>query len=197
MKKYTNLFALVSLCGIIIFIILVFLLHFLRKDLYFPEHFVSEYANGKYSLVQTIAFLSLSTGQLLLFLGLKANIKISIFSLIFFAVWCISLFLLSIFPTNLPGEVSSTVNNIHNFAALFAFLSLAIAMITWGKDFRKHSNWHNLSKFSQLFGILSLLTLIALVASSPSIVGLVQRLLICIDLSWLMVISFQLRKLVL
>ena len=195
MKKYTNLFAIVSLCGITTFIVLVFVLHFLRKDLYFLEHFVSEYAIGRYSWVQTTAFFSLSIGQLLLFLGLKANVKTSIFSLIFLAIWCVSLFLVAIFPTNLPKEIHSTVNKIHNLSALFAFLSLPIAMITWGRDFRKLSDWNNLSKFSQFFGILSLITLFALVASPPSIVGIVQRLLISIDLSWLMVLSFQLRRL--
>lgn len=196
MKKHFNIFAVLSFYGTIIFIVLVLLLHFLRKDLYFPEHFVSEYAIGRYSYIQTIAFFSLAIAQLFLFIGLTQYTKTPIFSKFSLGIWCISLFLIAIFPTNLPKELPTIENNIHNLSAFFAFLSLAIAMILWGRDFRKQSDWQNLSKISQIFGSVSLIILFALAISSPSIVGIVQRLLILLDLSWVIVLSMQLRTLV-
>ncbi len=192
MKNHTKIFALVSLIGNSIFILLVFLLHFLRKDLYLFEHFVSEYAIGNYGWVQTIGFFSLAIGQLFLIIGLRNNIKPSITSLTTFIVWCSCIFLIAIFPTNLPNASPTIANTIHNFSALFAFISLAVTMISWGRDFKKNKNWKNLSKLSLSFGTVSFLLLVALTLSPISFRGLTQRILISLDLCWLIVISSHL-----
>jgi hypothetical protein len=192
MKKSTNLLGFVSLSGNIFFILAVFILHFLRKDLYLPEHFVSEYAIGNYSWVQTCAFYAVATAQVALIVGVRPHVKLSIISLASFIVWTVSMILIAIFPTNLPDAIPTTENTIHNQAAVYAFVSLIVAMIAWGFDFRKNEQWKNLTKLSWVFGILGFFILLALALSSLSIRGLTQRIFLAWILSWLIIVSRQL-----
>ena len=192
MRKYIRTFALMSLSGNALYIIAVLLLHFLRKDLYVVEHFVSEYALGNYGWILTIALFSLAIGQLSLLVGLTANIKLSITSLVTFSMWCLCIFLVAIFPTNLPGATPTTANNIHNLSAFIAFTNLPVAMITWGSDFKKDTNWKKLTKTSWTFGTLSFSLLIALILSPILFIGVTQRILTALDLSWLIIVARQL-----
>jgi hypothetical protein len=189
MKNNTKLLAVVSLCGNSLFILAVFILHFLRKDLYLPEHFISEYAIGNYSWVQYFAFYAVAIAQFSLLIGVTANIKLSILSWASFIVWSISMLLVAIFPTNLPDAIPTMENTIHNQAASFAFCSLIIAMFSWGFDFRKNDAWKSLTKLSWFFGGLGFVILFALAISSLSIRGLSQRIFVGWILTWLIIVS--------
>jgi Protein of unknown function (DUF998) len=192
MKKNTKLLALVSLSGNVLFILAVFILHFLIKDLYPPEHFVSEYAIGHYSWVQTLAFYAVAIAQVCLIIGIMADIKLSILSIASFSIWTISMILIAIFPTNLPDAIPNTENIIHNQAAVSAFVSLIVAMFAWGFDFKKNEDWKSLTKLSWFFGGLGFIILYALAISSLSIRGFSQRIFLAWILTWLIIVSRQL-----
>jgi alpha-beta hydrolase superfamily lysophospholipase len=192
MIKRTKTFGLVSLGGHLLFISLVVLLHFLRTDLSLLTHFVSEYAFGVYGWVQTMAFFILGIAGLFLVAGLISEINASIMSIITLSFWCIGVFLIAIFPTDLAGTLPTKRGNIHVFGAQFAFINLGITMVLWGFNFRKNDSWKGIDNISWVFGIVSMLILAALVFSPISLKGLVQRMLFVWDLSWLILISRKL-----
>jgi alpha-beta hydrolase superfamily lysophospholipase len=187
--KQTKIIALVSLWGHSLFIILVVLLHFLRTDLYPQTHFVSEYAIGNYGWIQTLAFSALGIAGLFLIIGLFSNIKASILSFVTFSFWCIGVFLIAIFPTDLPDALPTRTGNIHVFAAQFAFINLGITMTLLGFNFKQNDHWQTISSLSWFFGTMSIIILTALVLTPISLKGLIQRTLILWDVYWLILIS--------
>jgi alpha-beta hydrolase superfamily lysophospholipase len=190
--KYIKTMALISIWGHSLFIILVVLLHFLRMDLYLQRAFISEYAVGDFGWIQTMAFFVLGISGFFLIAALYTNIKTSIISVVAFSFWCIGVFLIAIYPTDLAEAIPTKTGSIHVFAAQFAFINLGATMILWGFNFRKNKHWEKMAIVSWLFGTVSLLILIALVFSPVSLKGLVQRILFMWDLSWLILISKQL-----
>jgi alpha-beta hydrolase superfamily lysophospholipase len=190
--KHTKILALMSLLGHSLFIILEILLHFLRTDLSPKTHFLSEYAVGDYAWIQTTVFFVLGIAGLCLIAGLFAHIKASTLSFVTFLFWCVGVFLIAIFPTDLPEAIPTKTGNIHVFAAQFAFINLGATMILLGFNFRQNEHWQKISRISWLFGISSFLILMALVLSPILIKGFIQRTLFLLDLSWLIIVSKQL-----
>jgi alpha-beta hydrolase superfamily lysophospholipase len=192
MITHTKTMALISLWGHSLFIVLVMLLHFIRADISPQTHFVSEYAVGDYAWIQTTAFFVLGIAGLCLMAGLFAHIKASILSFITFLFWCIGVFLIAIFPTDLSEAIPTKVGDIHVFAAQFAFINLGATMILLGFNFKQNDKWQKISSVSWFFGITSFLILMALVLSPIPIKGFIQRTLFLWDLSWLIFVSRQL-----
>ncbi len=186
--RHTKAFTLASLCGNIIFLIAFILDHILRSNLSVLSSFVSEYAEGDYGWIMTVGFLSLGISQLFLIAALLQNLAASKTSIITFGVWCSGLFLVAIFPADLPGEQPSIAGIIHNIAALLAFINIGIAMIEWGFTFRKNKNWQSMVKLSWFFGIISISLFIIFLLSPPSFSGLAERVLIIWDILWLLLV---------
>ena len=61
-------------------------------------------------------------------------------------IFCVGIFLAGIFPTDVPVELPTHRGLIHGFAALIALFSLAVAMIVWGRSFRKNDGLKSISK---------------------------------------------------
>jgi hypothetical protein len=73
--KHTKTIALISLSGFILFLVIVFTLHFLRPDKNMLTCFVSEYAVGEYSWLMKPAGYSLTIATALLLMGLLQKIS--------------------------------------------------------------------------------------------------------------------------
>ena len=65
---------------------------------------------------------------------------------IIMGMFCLNIFLAGIFPTDVPVELPTNRGLIHGFAALIALFSLAVAMIAWGRSFRKNDGLKSISK---------------------------------------------------
>lgn len=190
--KPTKTIAFISLCGLILFVVIVCLLHFLRADKNPLSCFVSEYAVGNYSWLMTIAFYSLAFAATLLLRGLLLNITSSKTSKITLSIFCVGMLLVAIFPTDIPGAVPTVRGLIHGFAALIALTSLGISMIAWGIVFKKNNTLKKLATPSIFYGLVSLVLLIIFVASPISYRGLTQRLLLACDVSCLFWVNMKL-----
>jgi Protein of unknown function (DUF998) len=190
--KPTKTIAFISLCGLMLFVVIVFLLHFLRPDKNMLSCFVSEYAVGNYSWLMTIAFYALAFSAALLLKGLLISTTSSQTSKITLAIFCVGMLLVAIFPTDIPGELPTARGLTHGFAALIALTNLGISMITWGVAFKKNNSLHKLAKPSIFYGVVSLALLIIFIASPISFRGLTQRFLLAWDISWLLLVSRKL-----
>ena len=192
--KHTKTIALISLSGFILFLVIVFTLHFLRPDKNMLTCFVSEYAVGEYSWLMKTAGYSLTIATALLLTGLLQKIRASKKSIISLGIFCVGFLLLTIFPTDVPVVPPSPTGLIHALATLIALISLAISMIAWGFVFKKNENWKSFAKPSIYFGVLSLVLFIIHFASPLPIKGLTQRFLLVWDISWLLLVSNKLYR---
>ncbi len=184
--------ALISLCGFILFVMIVCIMHFLRPDKSMLSCFVSEYAVGNYSWLMTIAFYALAVGSALLLVSLITHVKSSRTAKITLSIFSLGILLAAIFPTDLPGNTPTTRGLIHGFAALIALLNLGISMIVWGIAFKKNNELKKFGRLSVFWGVISLILLIIFIASPISLRGLTQRTLLTFDISWLFLVSFRL-----
>ena len=190
--KPTKTIAFISSCSLMLFVSIVFLLHFLRPTKNMLSCFVSEYAVGNYSWLMIIAFYALAFAAALLLKGLLLNTKPSKTSKITLGIFCVGILLVAIFPTDVPVEPPSPHGLIHGFSALIALVSLAISMIAWGVVFKKNNHLKKLATPSIFYGVASLILLIIFIASPISYRGLTQRFLLAWDVSWLFWVSSKL-----
>lgn len=190
--KPTKTIAFIGSCSLMLFVAIVFLLHFLRPDKNMLSCFVSEYAVGNYGWLMTIAFYALAFAAALVLRGLLLNTKPSKTSKITLGIFCVGILLVAIFPTDVPVEPPSPRGLVHGFAALIALVSLGISMIAWGVVFKKNNNLKKLATPSLFFGVASLVLLIIFIASPISYRGLTQRFLLAWDVSWLFWVSRKL-----
>ncbi len=190
--KYTKTIALISLFGFILFLLIVFSLHFLRPDKNMLTSFVSEYAIGNYSWLLTISYNVLATSTALLLTGLLLNIRATKKNIITLGIFCLGILLASIFKTDIPLMQTTLHGLIHALAALIALICVGISMILWSSVFKKNQNWKSLSKPSLFFGVISLGLFIVHFASPLAIKGLTQRILLLWDISWLLLVSSKL-----
>jgi len=188
--KYSKSIVLISLCGQVLFLAITVLMHFLRPDNNPRVNFVSEYAVGNYGWIMTVGFFSMAIAQLLLITGLLQQLKASKKSIITFSIWCIGGFLFSTFKTDIPGQQPTFSGLVlHGIAALIAFLSLGISMITWGSVFKKNHEWADKASLSRVFGLVSILLFLIFLFSPVWLRGFTERLLIGWDITWLIIIS--------
>lgn len=188
--KYNKSTAFISLFGLLVFLRITILMHFLRVDKNPIVNFVSEYAIGDHAGIMTTGFFFMAVSQVFLLIGLLKHLKASKTSIITFSIWCIGTFLFSIFKTDVPGQ-PPTFNGLvlHGIAALLAFLNLGIAMIAWGSVFKKNIEWADKATLSSVFGIIGILLFFIFLFSPISVRGLTERLLIGWDMIWLIIIS--------
>lgn len=193
--KYNRAIPLISLCGTILFLAIVIILHVIRPDKNIMSCFVSEYAVGDYSWLMTTAFLSLATGVSLLLLALTRIVKASKTSVITLGIFCVGAFLLAIFPTDIPGDPPTSTGLIHGLSALVALLNLGIAMIFWGFVFSRNEECKSIAKLSWIFGAVSLALFIIFFMSPPAFRGLMQRILLLWNISWIVLVNWKILSL--
>jgi hypothetical protein len=167
-------------------------MHFIRPDKSILSCFVSEYAVGNYSWLMILGFLGMAVGALCLIIGLLNSLEASKTGIITLVLWCGCTFLFSIFVTDIPGDRPTPQGLIHGFAALIALLNLSITMLAWGHIFNRNGSWRNMAKTSLFFGVVSIAIFIAFLLSPPSIRGLTERILIILDISWVILVNRQL-----
>ncbi|MCX6205789.1 MAG: DUF998 domain-containing protein [Bacteroidetes bacterium] len=189
--------AFISIFGLILFLVIVIILHFLRPDKNMLTCFVSEYAVGKVSWLMTIAFFALAFASTLILRDLMRHVTSSNLGIITLSIFCIGIFLAGIFPTDIPGEQRTIEGLIHGFAALIALLNLGISMIAWGISFKKNYALKKYAGPTVFWGLISLILLTIFIASPISLRGLTQRLLLFCDISWLLCVGVKQYQLVL
>ncbi len=192
--KFNKTIGLFSLYGHLLFAAAFLLLHVLRPDKNFMTSFTSEFAIGDAGWIMTLGFFGIATGALFLTVGLLQQLKATRTSLTSLIIWGISMLLTGLFKTDLPGSPPTPKGLIHGIAALIAFINLGIAMISWGRVFKKNKNWYTLAKPSLIFGAVSLVLFIIFFVSPPSFRGLTQRLLIVWDVCWLLLVNTMLLR---
>lgn len=161
---------------------------------------ISELVLGRYGFVQTSAFLIAGIGTLgLAFAIRKLTVGSwgSLTGLLLVAIYGAGAILSAIFPTDLidsPADIESlsTTGTIHVAIAFVSFLSIIIGMFVLTWTFRRQAQWRSILLWLVLFsgGALSLL----FVQTQGPLVGFMQRLLVAIISSWVILVAFRVRS---
>lgn len=183
--------ALLSLCGIILYVAIDVLLFFLRPDLSIVHRAESDYGNGPWAWIMDVNFLlrcALSLAAVFAFWYAIPRTLLSRIALGLLTVWAIASGILAFFPDDYEGTPPTTHGKIHLLAAGIAFLCCLLATLLLTGVLARL--WHRLLIVAAL-GVswlvaavgLFLLTRRGFALGSPA--GLYERIFLGFELLWL------------
>src|SRR5579872_3629583 len=193
--------ALLSLLGIVLYVVLDILLFFLRPDLPILRHAESDYGNGPWAWIMDFnfllrCFLSLAAaGALWYTLPRTANSQIALGLLV---VWAIASGLLAFFPDDYEGTPATAHGRIHLAAAAIAFLGCLLATLLLTRELARHWGWRPIAATLGVFWVIAALglVLLTLVGFRPGrLDGLYERIFLGFELLWLTVAMSYLYRL--
>jgi len=190
--------ALITICCIVYFFLVVTVLHALQPDYNPFTKAVSNYAIGPYGFLMISAFFSLALGLFTLALSLRRAIKLTRRTIL--AVWLLhlascGLVIVGIFPgdVNVPHPPATVTGFIHWIAASTSFLSIMIAAFLLSYCFKEEERWQSFQRPAFLLAIsavaaLAVFGMLALIGW----IGLGERIYIAISLMWPLVTAIHL-----
>lgn len=161
---------------------------------------ISELALGRYGFVQTAAFVisGLTTlGLAFAIRQLTVGLRGSIIGALMVAVYGAGALLSAIFPTDRIDSAAdiaalSATGIVHAAGAVISFLCIIVGMFVLAWTFRRAARWRTLTPWSVLVagGALALL----FVQAEGPWVGLMQRLLLSVIATWLILVATRVRS---
>jgi Protein of unknown function (DUF998) len=168
-----RLFTTVSVIGLAGFVVITTWTQALRHDLNPTGSFVSDYLNGPYGSLETVAFVSLAAGGLALWYGLQQADWLPRLGWIGLLVWNIAM---------VVAGFTGSLRVPHTIAAWFAFLAFPIAAM---------STSHYLSKMMpqkasfRVLWVLAIITLASLIGGWFIIsAGIGERIIFASNILW-------------
>lgn len=197
--NYGNLLALISIGGVIYFVVSVLVLHFLRPEYNPMNHAVSNYAVGPFGYLMTLAFYALALSVFALGLGLFCSIALTNLSktaIILLWIASCGMVVMGIFPGDAHAlhPPATVTGEIHWTAAGVSFLSIMIAAFLLSGFFKTDEQFRRFQHPGFIFaivmiGALVLFGLLALIGW----IGIGQRIYLAVCLLWLLVLAGWLR----
>jgi hypothetical membrane protein len=171
------------------------LLHVLRPDYNPFQHFLSEYAVGRFGMLMTATFLLQALISLALVTGLFREVRHSgslLAGCAFLTVAALALAVAGVFPTDLsdptnePVGLTTRAGMIHQFAGAISFLSRIAAFLCLSRAYRFDSRWQSLAPTARHVAIAFLTLFFAFVLMIPwNFGGAVQRVTVAVGLLWI------------
>lgn len=194
MKKDLRLFAFLAFMGTLLFVVMVVTLHFLEPDLNPLQQTASQYVNGPYGILMTVAFAGLAFSSFALLAGLYQGIAPPARSrtgFILFSIWAVGILVAMTFHVNPEGTPLTTPGLIHRVDGPIAFPCATVAIILLSRSFRKDERWHASYKTARLLSWLLpglVLATFVLLTTHAGYTGLCQRLLLTVLVLWYLVV---------
>jgi hypothetical protein len=174
------------------------LLHLLRPDLAPRSHMISDYGVGQYGWVMSTVFLSLSGGNVALFIGLLRlgpNSRVARVGIALLPLIALGLAVSAIFPTDLLGGPSTRSGFIHSMSFLVNISCVILASIllsaSMGGDARWRSRRPTAIALTALILVACVIQFLTLHRGMPY--GLANRFAFFVMLVWSLALSTWLR----
>lgn len=189
-----------GVAGVAYFVATFVGLHFVQWELDPGEHFISEYALGQLGWLVTLAFFVVGVGTLALALGLHTSLEpgervaTSVFLMATAGISFIVLGIFKIDPLLEDGTTGYTPAGItHLVAGLVLFLSLIVGALMLRGVFGSDARWRGLEPAALRFAMGMLVAPVVMFAVPLGAVGLAQRALVAIMVTWLAVVGWWMR----
>ena len=200
--------ALVTLSGVACFVVSMVALHWLQPDLNPFDQAMSYYVHGSQGWLLTLGLFTLGLGSLALTIALasRPGAPTSRGGNWCLGIWSVGALLGAIFSADPPGHWDrppSVGGSIHGLAAMVALIVFPFATLLWSRRFRSDPRWAGLSFTPLVLAAASAASLVAFMLSlvpvfvrpgPPVLLGLTERILFAIYVSWLVVVAIGLRR---
>jgi len=192
----------IGVAGVAYFVATFVVLHFVQWGLNPAEHFISEYALGRLGWLVTLAFLVVGVGTLALARGLHRSFEpgeLVATPVALITIAGISFIVLGIFkidPLLEDGTTAYTPAGIaHLVAGLVLFLGLVVGAFVLRGVFAGDARWWGLEEATLRLALGMLVASVVMVAVPQQMVGLAQRAVVAIMLTWLAVLGWWMHRL--
>lgn len=169
------------------------------------------YGDGRQVFATSVAVIAVGSAMVLI--GMRsAGVRLGIPATAFFVVWCTSLSLVAIFPTDNGKHIASVSGLIHQIAGASLFVSLPLAARSLAKRLAAEVNWARTARVLRAMALAAMVLAAAYLATRlpdllpglalPGILdgrgvsGLVQRALFALELLMLIALAVRLLRVV-
>jgi hypothetical membrane protein len=196
-SRVAMILALLTIVGIVDFLLNFTALHFLRPDVNPVLEPMSNYAVGPYGFLFIAADIGLGLAALALTFGLYLSIAppgrtyVGLFLLALFGV---SVLLAGIFPIDVGGEATA-FGIIHNIVGNISFIGFPIAVILLSLGMGKDERWRSFRRPALALSLVVVLTVILTIVGSNLGIGygVSQRIANVAALVWMLLVALHLR----
>jgi hypothetical membrane protein len=197
-SRVAMILALLTIVGIVDFLLNFTALHFLRPDVNPVLEPMSNYAVGPYGFLFIAADIGLGLAALALTFGLYLSIAPpgrSYVGLFLLGLYGVSVLLAGIFPIDVGGE-ATMAGTIHNIVGNIAFFGFPIGVILLSLGMGKDERWRSFRRPALALSMVVVLTVIlAIVGSNLGIgSGVTQRIANVAGLVWMLAVALHLRS---
>jgi len=196
-SRLTMVLALITIVGIVDFLLNFTALHFLRPDVNPVLEPISNYAVGPYGFLFIAADIGLSLAALALAFGLYLGIAPpgrSYLGIFLLALYGVSVLLAGIFPIDVGGE-ATMFGTIHNIVGNISFFGFPIAVILLSLGMGKDERWRAFRRPALALSMMVVLTVILTIVGSNLGIGygVTQRIANVAALVWMLAVALHLR----
>jgi len=199
---FVRLLGAIGVAAVAYFVATFVVLHFVQWELNPAEHFISEYALGRFGWLVTLAFFVVGVGTLGLARGLHRSFEpgeLVATPVALMAIAGISFIVLGIFKIDPLLEDGTTAYTpagiVHLLAGLVLFLSLIIGAFILRGVFAGDARWWGLEEATLRFALGMVVAPVVMVAVPQQTVGLAQRAVVAIMVAWLAVLGWWMHRL--
>ena len=198
MSRLTMVLALLTIVGIVDFLLNFTALHFVRPDVNPVVEPMSNYAVGPYGFLFTAADIGLGLAAIALTFGLYLSIAPpgrSYVGLFLLALYGVSVLLAGIFPIDVGAE-ATTFGTIHNIVGNISFIGFPIAVILLSLGMGKDERWRSFRRRALALSMVVVLTVILTILGSNLGIGygVTQRIANVAALVWMLAVTLHLRS---
>jgi len=175
-------------------------LHLIQPETDPIAQVTSQYANGRFGWLMTLAFLSISaaTAALLAALaGHRPRGRAALAGMAFLAVWAVTPVIAAVFAIDPPGAAPSRAGAIHEAAGGIGFLCLSLGGILLSLALAAAPGWEGRRRVLRTLAALFAFGWVAGALTIPNgsaVAGLVQRAVLALAVVWYVVVAAGLRQ---
>jgi hypothetical membrane protein len=179
-------------------VLVLLLLHLLRRDYSVRSHMISDYGVGPYGWVMSSCFIAMSCGLLMLLLGVFRSgprSAVARIGTLLLGIAAVGLVISAIFPTDLPGMPSTRSGEIHDISFFANVGSIILATLLLSFSFGSDSRWraYRPTALSLVSLILIAVVLQFLTLHRGMPYGYTNRLFVVVLFGWLLGTAIRLR----
>ncbi|MFC3499805.1 DUF998 domain-containing protein [Micromonospora krabiensis] len=175
------------------------------------EHMASYFVHGRAGWLITVTGVSLAAASAVLIRLAVASSRGGRGGLWLLGVWAAGMLVAGVFPADPPGQWDrppSTVGSIHGVGGLAAFLALPVAAVLLNRAWQRDARWLPVARALRLTTAAVVAAFVVFVVtwidvmvgptlsvgSTPTVVGLTERVMLWADVGWLAVAAMGLRR---
>lgn len=184
--------------GFIVFVFVLFVMHFVHPEFGISDHFLSEYANGAYGWILNIAIIGNLIGSTALFLAVYHEYPPpyrSTVSLVFYGIAILAI-LTNFFPIDPTGKSITVSGYIHNLGGFFGGLAGLVFFLIHSirlRSFGVLRGFYRILLSLAILGPILFIAVMIIAAYMDPIVGVIQRIYVAVLMGWLIITANGMR----